>query len=73
MPVPSQVEVLWQVIEALMTVKPPHLHPFSRIRIWYWNQAGANSFICPVAEAKAHRERLIAEGAVVWHTEIRDA
>ena len=56
-----------------MTVKPPHLHPFSRIRIWYWNQAGANSFICPVAEAKAHRERLIAEGAVVWHTEIRDA
>lgn len=56
-----------------MTVKPPQLSPLSRIRIWYWNQAGANSFICSVEEAKAHRERLIAEGAVVWHTELRDA
>lgn len=54
-------------------MKPIKLSPLSRIRIWYWNQAGADSFICSVTEAKAHRERLIAEGAVVWHTEIRDA
>lgn len=56
-----------------MTVKPPQLSPIARIRLWFWNPAGAQSFICPVTEAKAHRERLIAEGAVVWHTEIRDA
>ncbi len=54
-------------------VKPPQLPASTFLRLWYWNKAGANSFICTVAEAKAHRERLIAEGAVVWHTEIRDA
>lgn len=54
-------------------MKIPVLPNNALIRIWYWNKAGAYSFICPVAEAKAHRERLIAEGAVVWHTEIRDA
>jgi hypothetical protein len=56
-----------------MTVKPPRLPDNTLIRLWYWNKAGADSFVCTVAEAKAHRERLLAESAIVWHTEIREA
>lgn len=51
-------------------MKPPHPPTNSRARIWFWNPAGAQHLICPLAEASDIRKRLISEGAVVWHTEI---
>lgn len=51
-------------------MKPLHPPANSRARIWFWNQAGAQNLICPLAEANDIRRRLISEGAVVWHTEI---
>lgn len=41
-------------------------------RIWFWNQAGAQSFICPAREVRDHYRRLTADGCIVWHTEIRE-
>lgn len=68
MPVQGEVEVLGQDLATY--VKPPHPPEHAQTRIWYWNQAGAQTMLCPVHEAPAIRERLIAEGAVVWHTEV---
>lgn len=51
-------------------VKPPKLPPHAQVRIWFWNRAGAFSFVCPAHEARHHQRRLIAEGAVVWHTDV---
>lgn len=51
-------------------VKPARLPPHAQIRIWFWNSAGAQTFLCPVHEARGHYQRLTAEGAVVWHTEV---
>lgn len=55
------------------TVKPSHPPENALARVWFWNQAGAHSFICPAREVREHYRRLTSEGAVVWHTEIRDA
>ena len=61
------MEVLGEIVAP---VKPPHPPANSRARIWFYNQAGAQHLICPLAEASDIRKRLISEGAVVWHTEI---
>lgn len=49
---------------------PPE-HAFTRL--WFWNSAGAQTLLCPVHEAADIKRRLIAEGAVVWHTEVYNA
>lgn len=51
-------------------VKPARPRPHSQTRIWFWNNAGAQSFVCSIHEAARHRARLLTEGAVVWHTEV---
>lgn len=51
-------------------VKPPKLPPHAQVRIWFWNNAGAFSFVCPAREARHQQRRLIAEGAVVWHSDV---
>ena len=71
MPVPDQVEVLRQDQPALVKpVRPPE-HAFTRI--WFWNHGGAQTLLCPVHEASEIKRRLIAEGAVVWFTEVYNA
>ena len=54
-------------------VKPAKLPEHAFTRIWFWNNAGAQTLLCPVHEANDIRQRLIAEGAVVWHTEVWNA
>jgi hypothetical protein len=51
-------------------VKPARLPHHAQTRIWFWNSAGAQTFVCPAHEARAHYKRLTAEGAVVWHTDV---
>lgn len=51
-------------------VKPPKIPPHAQVRIWFWNNAGAFSFLCPTQEARHHQRRLIAAGCVVWHTDV---
>ena len=55
------------------TLKRPHATNTPRVRLWFWNPAGAQSLTCPAQEAKLLKERLIAEGAVVWQTTALDA
>jgi hypothetical protein len=40
------------------------------VRLWFWNLAGAQSTTVPLSRATEERYRLIAEGAVVYHTEV---
>lgn len=49
-------------------MKPISLPPSTQVRIWFWNSAGAQTLLCPIHEAPQIKDRLIAEGAVVWHT-----
>jgi hypothetical protein len=51
-------------------VKPAPLPEHAQARIWFWNKAGAQSLLCPAREAQDIKQRLLAESAVVWHTEI---
>lgn len=53
-----------------MKLSPPEN---AQARVWFWNQAGAQSFICPAREVRDHYRRLTADGCIVWHTEIREA
>lgn len=64
------MEVLRQDIPPVTPPLPP---ADTHARIWFWNQAGAQTFICPARDAQEHMRRLIAEGAVVWRTEVREA
>ena len=54
-------------------VKPAKLPPHAYTRIWFWNRAGAQTLLCPVHEAQDIKNRLIAEDAIVWHTEVYGA
>lgn len=54
-------------------VKPAKLPEHAYTRIWFWNNAGAQTLLCPIHEANDIRQRLIGEGAVVWHTEVWNA
>lgn len=54
-------------------VKPPKLPEHAYTRLWFWNNAGAQTLLCPVHEAPDIKRRLIAEGAIVWHTEVYHA
>lgn len=47
-------------------------HPLAQaqVRVWFWNNAGAQHLICPLREANHIRQLLLSEGAVVWHSEI---
>ena len=54
-------------------MKPAKLPEHAYTRIWFWNKAGAQTLLCPVREAPAIRERLVAEDAIVWHTEVYNA
>lgn len=54
-------------------VKPPKLPEHAYTRLWFWNSAGAQTLLCPVQEAPDIKRRLIAEGAIVWHTEVYNA
>jgi len=54
-----------------MKPAPTPEHAFTRI--WFWNNAGAQTLLCPVHEAHEIKQRLISEGAVVWHTEVYNA
>jgi hypothetical protein len=54
-------------------VKPAHPPEHAFTRLWFWNNAGAQTLLCPVREAADIKRRLIAEGAVVWHTEVYNA
>ena len=51
-------------------MKPPHPPADSRVRIWFWNKAGAQHLICPLAEVNDIRKRLLSQGSVVYHTEV---
>lgn len=48
----------------------PHPLAQAQVRIWFWNNAGAQHLICPLREANHIRQLLLSEGAVVWHSEI---
>jgi hypothetical protein len=54
------------------TVRPPLPDPLdhAQVRIWFWNAAGSQHLYCPLREANHIRRCLIAEGAIVWHSEI---
>ena len=54
-------------------MKPASYPEHAYTRLWFWNSAGAQTLLCPVHEANAMRQRLISEGAVVWHTEVYNA
>jgi len=54
-------------------MKPARTPEHAYTRIWFWNNAGAQTLFCPVHETQAIRKRLISEGAVVWHTEVLNA
>ena len=54
-------------------MKPARLPEHAYTRIWFWNLAGAQTLLCPVHEAADIKRRLIAEGSVVWHTEVYNA
>ena len=67
------MEVFRQDLAAMSDVKPAKLPEHAYTRIWFWNHAGAQTLLCPAHEAQDIRQRLIAEGAVVWHTEVWNA
>lgn len=54
----------------LAPVKPPKPPEHATVRISFWNNAGAQSLVCPHHEAAEITRRLIASGAVVWHSEV---
>lgn len=54
-------------------MKPASSPEHAYTRLWFWNSAGAQTLLCHVHEANAMRQRLISEGAVVWHTEVYNA
>ena len=54
-------------------VKPAPLPEHAYTRIWFWNLAGAQTLLCPAHEAADIRQRLLSEGAIVWHTEVYNA
>jgi hypothetical protein len=54
-------------------VKPAKLPEHAYTRLWFWNNAGAQTLLCPVHEAAEIKERLLSSGAVVWHTEVYNA
>jgi len=45
----------------------------SLVRIWFFNNAGAQNLDCPASEATEIRRRLISEGAVVYHSKVLNA
>lgn len=51
-------------------MKLPRTAPTGRVRLWFWNLAGAQSLLVPRDQAPIERQRLLAEGAVVYHTEL---
>lgn len=53
-----------------MTPRRQLIPETASVRIWFWNSAGAQTFVCSARDAAEHRKRLLAEGAVVWHTEV---
>ncbi len=54
-------------------MKPARPPEHAYTRIWFWNLAGAQTLLCPVHEAADIRQRLLSEGAIVWHTEVYNA
>lgn len=65
------MEVLRQKQPSFLT--PPRPDPRkAQVRIWFWNNAGAQTLLCPTHEAADIRQRLLAEGAIVWHTEVHE-
>jgi len=52
-----------------LDVKLPHIPAHARVRIWFWNNAGAQTHICRAIDASATRRALISMGATVFHTE----
>lgn len=54
-------------------VKPARPPEHAYTRLWFWNNAGSQTLLCPVREAPEIRQRLLAEGGVVWHTEVYNA
>ena len=54
-------------------VKPARPPEHAHTRIWFWNNAGAQTLLCPAHEAADIRQRLLSEGAIVWHTEVYNA
>jgi hypothetical protein len=67
------MEMLRQDLASMNEVKPAKLPPHAYTRIWFWNRAGAQTLLCPVHEAQDIKNRLIAEDAIVWHTEVYGA
>lgn len=51
-------------------MKLPRSFPPGWVRLWFWNLAGAQSVAVPADRAVPTRQQLIAEGAVVWHSEV---
>jgi len=43
------------------------------VRIWFFNNAGAQNLDCPAREANEIRRLLISEGAVVYHSQVLKA
>ena len=54
-------------------MKPARTPEHAWTRIWFWNHAGAQTLDCPTREAQDIRRRLLAEGAVVYHSEVFNA
>ena len=54
-------------------MKPARTPERAWVRIWFFNNAGAQTLDCPVREAPDIRSRLISEGAVVYHSEVFNA
>lgn len=71
MPLEGEVEVLGEDVASL--VKPTRMPAHAWVRIWFFNNAGAQTLDCPAHEANEIRRRLIAEGAVVYHSQVFNA
>lgn len=54
-------------------VKPPKSPEHAYVRLCFWNSAGAQTLVCPLREASHIRRHLIAQGSVVWHSEVGNA
>ena len=54
-------------------MKPARTPEHAWVRIWFFNNAGAQTLDCPAREAPDIRSRLISEGAVVYHSEVFNA
>lgn len=51
-------------------MKLPRAYPSGWVRILFWNLAGAQTSLVPASRAVEERQRLLAEGAVVYHSEV---